>query len=97
MVSSDELQDAPDDIEVSPEYEGFFAEFYDILHSACTADVSMYVDLAKECGGPVLEISYRAERILLPLARAGFSVTGVDLSATCFRSVGASLTMRMSK
>ncbi|MEW5867045.1 MAG: class I SAM-dependent methyltransferase [Bacillota bacterium] len=76
VVPLGELQEAPGNIEASSEYEGLFAEFYDILHSSCTGDVSMYVDLVKEYGGPVLEMGCGTGRILFPLARAGFSAQG---------------------
>jgi SAM-dependent methyltransferase len=44
-------------------------------------DVRYYVDLAEQSGGPVLEYGCGNGRIALPIARAGLSLTGVDLSA----------------
>jgi SAM-dependent methyltransferase len=59
------------------EYEGFFAEFYDILHGhAYEAD--HYVRFAEESGGTALELGCGTGRLLLPLARAGITVTGID-------------------
>lgn len=63
-----------------PQYEGFFAEFYDILHSSYDADLKMYLDLAKKYGDPVLELGCGTGRLLVPLAAAGHTVTGIDLS-----------------
>ena len=63
-----------------PQYEGFFAEFYDILHSSYDADLKMYLDLARAHGDPVLELGCGTGRLLIPLAAAGHTVTGIDLS-----------------
>ena len=63
-----------------PQYEGFFAEFYDILHSSYDADLKIYLELAKEHGDPLLELGCGTGRLLIPLAAAGHAVTGVDLS-----------------
>ena len=45
------------------------------------ADIPFYVDLAKRAGGPVLEIACGTGRVLLPIARAGIAIDGVDNSA----------------
>ncbi|MBP7892260.1 MAG: class I SAM-dependent methyltransferase [Firmicutes bacterium] len=66
--------------EALPQYEGFFAEFYDILHSSYDADLKMYLGLAKKYGDPVLELGCGTGRLLVPLAAAGHAVTGIDLS-----------------
>ena len=42
--------------------------------------MDFYVDLAKETTGSVLELGCGTGRVLLPTARAGFDVTGIDLS-----------------
>ena len=61
------------------EFTGFFAEFYDILHAGLP-DVDAYVGFARQYGPTVLELGCGTGRILVPLARAGFKVTGVDRS-----------------
>ena len=63
------------------EYEPFLAEYYD-FSPVCTArkDVGFYVDLARAAGGPVLELGCGTGRILLPVARAGCNIVGLDLS-----------------
>jgi len=66
--------------EALPQYEGFFAEFYDILHSSYDADLKMYLGLAAKHGEPVLELGCGTGRLLIPLAAAGHMVTGIDLS-----------------
>jgi len=63
-----------------PEYDTF-AEFYDhVLPYATRTDVGFYVDLARESGGPVLEVGCGTGRVLLPCARAGVAAVGLDVS-----------------
>lgn len=51
-------------------------------------DVPFYVDEARRVGTPsaVMEIGCGTGRLTLPLARAGHTVTGVDLSPRCSRA-----------
>lgn len=49
------------------------------LHgSTVDHDVAFYLRQARQTGGPVLELGVGTGRVALPLARAGFAVTGVD-------------------
>jgi SAM-dependent methyltransferase len=43
-------------------------------------DVDFYVGAAKESGGEVLEVGCGTGRVLIPTARAGVQITGLDLS-----------------
>ncbi|MFC1492399.1 class I SAM-dependent methyltransferase [candidate division KSB1 bacterium] len=43
-------------------------------------DISFYVSIAKDNGGPVLEAACGDGRILIPVAAAGLEVTGNDIS-----------------
>jgi len=57
-------------------------KYYDAAYAAMDlADAPFYVDLAKESGGPVLEIGCGTGRVLLPTAREGVEIHGVDNSA----------------
>ncbi len=57
-----------------------FARFYDLDYEPFQDDVALYLGFADRTGGPLLELGCGTGRLLLPLARAGFSVTGVDMS-----------------
>ena len=60
----------------------FVAEFYDhVTPYQSRADVAFYVEMATESGGPVLELGCGTGRVLIPIARAGISITGLDLSS----------------
>ena len=45
-----------------------------------SGDVAFYGELAREAGGPVLELGCGTGRVLLSIAREGFSCTGLDSS-----------------
>ena len=55
--------------------------YYTKTYRDRTEDVRYYVELARRRRGPVLEYGCGNGRILLPTARAGVEVVGVDLSA----------------
>jgi SAM-dependent methyltransferase len=61
------------------EYSGFFAEFYDILHAG-NQDVKIYPRILAAYGSKVLELGCGTGRIAIPLAQAGFDVTGLEYS-----------------
>jgi SAM-dependent methyltransferase len=59
----------------------FIPEFYDhVVPYATRPDVRFYVETARESGGPVLELGCGTGRILVPTARAGIEIVGLDLS-----------------
>ena len=43
-------------------------------------DVQFFIEAAKEAGSPVLEVGCGTGRVLIPTARAGLSIVGLDLS-----------------
>ncbi|MFN2489351.1 MAG: class I SAM-dependent methyltransferase [Actinomycetota bacterium] len=61
-----------------PWLDPLLADLYDVF--PFDADIPLYLDLASEQGGNVLEIACGSGRLLLPLASAGHEVVGVDAS-----------------
>jgi SAM-dependent methyltransferase len=58
------------------------AELYDhVTIYRDRPDVPFFVEAARESGGPVLEIGSGTGRVLIPTARAGFEIVGMDASA----------------
>jgi len=58
---------------------------------AARQDVGFYVEEAKAARGPVLEVGCGTGRILLPIARAGGSITGLDGSRQMLERCRANL------
>ncbi len=56
-------------------------DLYDLEHADFDDDLSLYLNLAEIIGDPILELGCGTGRILLPLADAGWRVTGIDRSA----------------
>jgi SAM-dependent methyltransferase len=64
-------------------YDTIVARFYDGAYATLrdpSGDVAFYRALAREAGGPVLELACGTGRVLLPIARDGVAATGLDLS-----------------
>jgi SAM-dependent methyltransferase len=59
-------------------YDKYSSEFYD--HHAKRGDVEFYVGAAVEAGGAALEIGCGTGRVLIPTAKAGVRITGLDNS-----------------
>lgn len=57
-----------------------FARYYDADFGNHTDDIPFYCEIAKRTGSPVLELMCGTGRVLLPLAEAGYTLTGVDCS-----------------
>jgi len=57
-----------------------YAQFYDLDTGSLDADLMMIEQLAALCGSPILELACGTGRALLPLARQGYQVMGVDIS-----------------
>src|SRR5664280_1963766 len=55
------------------------ARLYDLDLFEYPGDVDLYVAMASRSGGPVLEIAAGSGRVAVPLARAGYDVTLVDI------------------
>src|SRR5208282_1492497 len=54
-------------------------------------DVEFYVAEAQASGGPVLELGCGTGRVLLPTARAGLEITGLDASVNMLERCRARL------
>jgi len=55
-------------------YDGTYAAKQDLV------DLPFYLELAEQIGGPILEVACGTGRVLLPLARKGIEIHGVDNS-----------------
>ena len=64
---------------MSQEYERL-ARFYDQIHAELQEDIGFVLTFAARQNGPLLELGCGTGRLLIPLARAGHQVTGVDSS-----------------
>lgn len=64
----------------------FHAELYDFVPAyARRSDIGFYLDVCRQVKGGILEIGCGTGRILLPVARAGGHITGVDISSTALQ------------
>jgi ubiquinone/menaquinone biosynthesis C-methylase UbiE len=63
-------------------YDSVIADFYDASPPVVGRkhDVTFYVDAAARYGGPVLELGCGTGRITMPVAAAGYRITGMDIS-----------------
>jgi SAM-dependent methyltransferase len=55
------------------------ARLYDVDLIEDPGDVELYLALAARSSGPVLELAAGSGRVAVPLAKAGYAVTGVDI------------------
>jgi SAM-dependent methyltransferase len=61
---------------------GSIADLYDhVTVYRDRADIAFFVEAASNAGGPVLELGCGSGRVLIPTARAGVDVVGLDASA----------------
>lgn len=74
---------------------GLAVEMYDLFtgQGLLAGDVDFYLDCARRFGGPILELGAGTGRILLPLAQAGYDVTGLDMSPAMLAAAAAKLAL----
>jgi SAM-dependent methyltransferase len=67
--------------DAQPDEYASIADLYDsVTLYRDRPDVAFYVDEARAAGGPVLEVGCGTGRVLIPTARAGVEIVGLDLS-----------------
>jgi len=62
------------------DYAQAYAALYEYRATGLDGDVQFYVEEAQRAGSPVLELGCGTGRILIPVAQAGVTITGLDLS-----------------
>jgi SAM-dependent methyltransferase len=67
------------------------AEYYDLLYGSLDDDESMWQTLTEDVDGPILEVGCGTGRLLLPLAQAGHTLTGLDLSKVALDAAQAKI------
>jgi ubiquinone/menaquinone biosynthesis C-methylase UbiE len=65
-----------------------YASFYDLDYADFDADWHLIQQFAIRSGSPILELGCGTGRLLVPLAEAGFQVTGVDASTAMLALAG---------
>jgi SAM-dependent methyltransferase len=78
------VKESLDEYEVS-------AKYYDIWTEDLTEDIEFYRQLAETTGFPILECMCGTGRILIPLAKKGYEVMGIDRSAAMLDCLTAKL------
>jgi SAM-dependent methyltransferase len=56
-----------------------YPHLYDLENAEFAPQGPFYQALAEQTGGPVLELGCGTGRLTIPLARAGFAITGLDI------------------
>ena len=76
-----------------PELNEFdpLARFYDLFYGKRDDDLQMYRDFALAADGPILELGCGTGRVLVPLARDGYHVTGLELSEAMLQTARAKI------
>jgi len=67
------------------------AQYYDLLFGNYDEDIPMWDTLTTNVNGPILEIGCGTGRLLLPLAEAGHTLTGLDLSEVALGAAQAKI------
>ena len=75
----------------SPDPYAPIADIYDFSYEDFTEDVDFYENLAQAVDGPILELGAGTGRVAVPLAEAGYEVTGIDTSPAMLARARANL------
>jgi SAM-dependent methyltransferase len=66
---------------MSNEEYGAIADLYDyVVPYRARQDIDFFIEAARSSGGPVLEVGCGTGRVLIPTARTGIDIVGLDLS-----------------
>jgi ubiquinone/menaquinone biosynthesis C-methylase UbiE len=57
-----------------------FAWLYDIEYNNIVEDIPFYIEIFKDIEAPILELGCGTGRLLIPLAKEGHKITGIDIS-----------------
>jgi len=58
----------------------FLVELYDyVVPYRDRQDVNFFVEMAQSSGGPVLEVGCETGRVLIPMAKAGVEIVGLNI------------------
>ena len=69
-------------LDAHPDEYASIADLYDsVTLYRDRSDVAFFVEEARAAGGPVLEVGCGTGRVLIPTARAGVEIVGLDLSS----------------
>jgi SAM-dependent methyltransferase len=71
-----------------PDERAALARLYDLDMVEDPGDLDLYLSLARRTGGPILELAVGTGRLALPLASAGYAVTGVDIDPAMLDRAG---------
>jgi len=58
-----------------------WADYYDLTQRGVAGDVPFYLEMAQQANGEILDLACGTGRITIPVAEAGLTVTGLDLSS----------------
>lgn len=61
-----------------PGFYATIARFYDAENTDKVDDLDLYLDLAGDYGGPLLDVGCGTGRVMFPLAEAGYTIHGID-------------------
>lgn len=56
------------------------ARFYDLEYDEVSEDIPFFIEYAKKKGSPILELGCGTGRVLIPIARSGLEIWGLDAS-----------------
>jgi len=86
-----EVSSSREEARRTDEFYDIEADSYDAFFSDPVEDMHLIRALAKDTGGPILEIMSGTGRLLLPLAREGYEVWGLDVNEAMLNRAKAKL------